>query len=34
MLAFRTPLDNMFPEKLKKKEQPYTAPKDNYNQTK
>jgi hypothetical protein len=34
MLAFRTPLDNMFSEKLKKKAQPYTAPKDNYNQTK
>jgi hypothetical protein len=28
-VAFKTPLANMFPEKLKPSEQPYTAPKDN-----
>jgi hypothetical protein len=28
-VAFKTPLANMFPEKLKPNEQPYTAPKDN-----
>jgi hypothetical protein len=28
-VAFKTPLANMFPEKLNPSEQPYTAPKDN-----